>query len=621
MGEGLFAWQFGHNPRVVATHLLLLAEWDLALFLIVKAVASFVPGSRLRQGRVAARRDKTALLRAARMRAAPGETSPWAGLAYRLLLAVTCTLQVYLYALNVVSNTSWGRNMTGHLVMAFAPTVWSGKEPFPLGAVGISVVAIGTLLVLTTTLGLAGGNIDSPRRRVLDRVRLVATATGIVALFAVTLTWGVASRDDLLWKQELIASFLRPEGFAFEPNARREAVAERDAVLRASYPRPVATALRKNVVLIIVDSLRADRMQVYGYARETTPFLSQMVQSGRMKKVEAAFSSCSESFCGITSTLASRDFRNISARTFQLQDVLADQGYRTWFLLSGNHSAWNGLPYFYHSEGDTFFDGSMTQRYTMDDDRLVLEGLERVPKASPDQPAFFYVHLMAPHYLGVQFDESHVFTRPDDRVSPGLEPYKILSQLNKPDRYDDKVRQADGIIRDVLAALSAKHYLDDAMVVVTGDHGEGLGERHWAHGWHLYNEDIRIPMLFYDSPKASYPDLTFAAQVDIAPTILDRLDLPIPESWDGQSLLAPSRKRFTYHQTYFVPNRFAVLYRDDRALFKFIATPQYGIEELYDLTSDRGEVRNLVKDKPELATLLRDKVRSYRDVVPSGDRP
>jgi hypothetical protein len=572
---------------------LLLAEWDLALFLIVKAVASFVPGTiRLRRG--------------------SGEISPWSGLAYRLLLAITCTLQVYLYALNVVSNTSWGRNMTGHLVVAFAPTVWSGKEPFPLGAVGISVVAIGTLLVMMTGLGLLGGRIGSPRRRVLDRVRLVATAAGVIALFGFTITWGVASRDDLLWKQELIASFLRPEGFAFEPNARREAVAERDAVLRASYPRPVTTALRKNVVLIIVDSLRADRMQVYGYRRETTPFLSQMVESRRMKKVDAAFSSCSESFCGITSTLASRDFRNISARTFQLQDVLADQGYRTWFLLSGNHSAWNGLPSFYHSEGDTFFDGSMTQRYTMDDDRLVLEGLERVPPASGDQPAFFYVHLMSPHYLGVQFDESHVFTRPDDRVSPGLEPYKILPELNKPDRYDDKVRQADGIIRDVFAALRAKRYLDDAIVVVTGDHGEGLGERHWAHGWHLYNEDIRIPMLFYDAPAASYPDLTFAAQVDVAPTILDSLDLPIPASWDGQSLLAPSRKRFTYHQTYFVPNRFGVIYRDDRALFKFIATPQYGTEELYDLTTDHGEVRNLVTAQPALAALLREKVRAYR---------
>ena len=101
-------------------------------------------------------------------------------------------------------------------------------------------------------------------------------------------------------------------------------------------------------------------------------------------------------------------------------------------------------------------------------------------------------------------------------------------------------------------------------MVVTGDHGEGLGERHWAHGWHLYDEDIRIPMLLFDTAGTRYPDLSFATQVDIAPTILDRLRLPIPASWDGQSLLAPAATRVTYHQTYFMPNRFAVLYRDAR---------------------------------------------------------
>jgi hypothetical protein len=62
-----------------------------------------------------------------------------------------------------------------------------------------------------------------------------------------------------------------------------------------------------------------------------------------------------------------------------------------------------------------------------------------------------------------------------------------------------------------------------------------------------------------------------------------------------------------------VPNRFGVLYRDDRALYKFIATPQYGTEELYDLNADHGEVRNLVKEQPALATLLRDKARAYRE--------
>jgi arylsulfatase A-like enzyme len=231
---------------------------------------------------------------------------------------------------------------------------------------------------------------------------------------------------------------------------------------------------------------------------------------------------------------------------------LRDQGYQTWFLLSGNHRAWNGLPQFYRSSEETFFDGSMTERYTMDDDRLVLEGLERVAPASPERPTFFYIHLMSPHYLGVQFPESHVFN--SQQVSPGLEPYKILEKLNNPDRYDDKVRQVDNVIRQLFDALGAKRYLDDAIVVVTGDHGEGLGERHWAHGWHLYNEDIRIPLLLYDTSSPTYSDLSFGTQLDIAPTIVDRLGLPIPSSWQGRSLAAVPSQRFTYHQTHFVPN-------------------------------------------------------------------
>jgi len=586
-----FAWRFGQSPNAVAAHILLLAEWDVATAAIIVTLAA------------------RGWQRGAR----------WPWVAYLLLIVLTCTLQVYLYALDAVSNVSWGRNITGHLVSAFAPTVWSGQEPFPIGRIGITLFASGTLALMAaivSSCARATGDALAPWMPHSARTVRVAILTAALAgaLVGSTITWGIASRDDLLWKDELVASFFRPVGYAFEPTARRHAVAERDAVLQASYPRRVPGVRRRNVILIIVDSLRADHMQAYGYQRPTTPFLSQLVAGGRMNKVDMAFSTCSESFCGITSTLSSREFRDISAPTFNLQDALRDEGYQTWFLLSGNHSAWNGLPEFYHASADTYFDGSQTQRYTMDDDRLVLEGLERVPAASPDHPAFFYVHLMSTHYLGVQFPQSHVFTRPDAAVSRANEPYSALvERLDKPDHYDDKVLQADGMIHAIFDAFAAKHYLDDAVVVVTGDHGEGLGERHFAHGWDLYNEDIRIPLLLYEASAVRYPDLSFAAQVDIAPTMLDRLGLPIPESWEGESLLAATPTRFTYHQTYFLPNRFAVLYRDRRRLYKYIATPQYGHEELYDLVHDRGESHNLVAEEPAVATLLRDKLRAYRD--------
>ena len=201
----------------------------------------------------------------------------------------------------------------------------------------------------------------------------------------------------------------------------------------------------------------------------------------------------------------------------------------------------------------------------MDDDRLVLEGLERVPPASPDQPAFFYIHLMSPHYLGVQFAESHVFTRPDDAVSPGLEPYKILEQLNKPDRYDDKVRQADGIIRQLFDALRAE--------ALSGRCDRGRHRRP-RRGTRRASLGARMASL-----QRRHPDSDAALRR--AGGELSRI-CRSPRRWTSrrrfstgsgcrfrrrgkdESLLAPIRKRFTYHQTYFVPNRFAVLYRDER---------------------------------------------------------
>src|SRR5256885_5002590 len=115
-----FGWEFGAGPRAAAAHLLLVAEWDVALLLAFGALAAAGPRADV---------------------AMPRST-------FRILFATTCTLQVYLYALNIVSNESWDRNMTAHLVSAYAPTVWSGKEPLPVGPIGISVFAAGTALAI-----------------------------------------------------------------------------------------------------------------------------------------------------------------------------------------------------------------------------------------------------------------------------------------------------------------------------------------------------------------------------------------------------------------------------------------------------------------------------------------
>mgnify|MGYP006280375499 CR=1 FL=1 len=122
----IFARHSGYDLRVVAAHVLLAAEWDLALLCLVRALVAF-----------------------------GGRPSIWPRRAAQIAAVVTGTAQLYLYALNIVSNLSWNRNMTAHLVSAFAPTVWSGKEPFPVGAAGISAFALGALALMIA--GVNGG--------------------------------------------------------------------------------------------------------------------------------------------------------------------------------------------------------------------------------------------------------------------------------------------------------------------------------------------------------------------------------------------------------------------------------------------------------------------------------
>jgi hypothetical protein len=166
---GVFAWQFWLNPRVVLTHVALLAEWDLMLVAAVSTLAA------------ACRRD-----------------SIWPARTFRCLLALTCALQVHLYALNIVSHLSWGRNMTAHLVAAFAPTVWSGAEPFPVSPAGITAFT-GAILLAAAILGLRGHSTWNPAR--VPGLAAAAMAAVLTIVFGVTLASGVALRDDLFWKQ------------------------------------------------------------------------------------------------------------------------------------------------------------------------------------------------------------------------------------------------------------------------------------------------------------------------------------------------------------------------------------------------------------------------------------
>jgi arylsulfatase A-like enzyme len=116
-----------------------------------------------------------------------------------------------------------------------------------------------------------------------------------------------------------------------------------------------------------------------------------------------------------------------------------------------------------------------------------------------------------------------------------LSPEEQAAAINA---YDNGLRQMDGMIRSIFGSLRRKGYLDDALVVISSDHGEALGEHGvYLHGSYLYPEFLRIPLFIYDDRRA-YPPRAFASQTDIAPTIVAAVGLPQPPSWEGRDVHA-----------------------------------------------------------------------------------
>jgi len=341
---------------------------------------------------------------------------------------------------------------------------------------------------------------------------------------------------------------------------------------------------KKNVIIIVVDALRSDHLSLYGYKRHTSPFLDSLYASGDLKKIKTSFSVASGSFPGINSILRSKIWANMGYNNFSVQQLLKDQGYDINFLVSGDHTHFYGLKSFYGNDSDFnyYIDGSKTKKFIVADDRIIFEGLKNIKKYNKN-PSFFYFHLNSAHSLGTKIDRYKMY-RPANVYTINIENYT--------NRYDNGILQADDYVKKIFSDLRLKGYLQNSIVVITADHGEALGERgEFGHVKNVYTDQILIPILIYDADKLQYKNLIYATSVDIAPTIIDRLGLPIPESWEGKSLLSADNREFTFHQ---MGNNYAIINKKGKFLFKYIYDSKLMKEELYELNGDFYENNNLI---------------------------
>lgn len=385
---------------------------------------------------------------------------------------------------------------------------------------------------------------------------------------------------------------------------------------------------RPNVLLIGIETLRADHVGCLGYERETTPALDQLAQGGIL--CTRTLSTSGWTLPTVISVMTSlhpdvhRTYRHehrLSQEVTTLAEVLKANGYTTAGFVSNpvidgrcglsrgfdlyddfTVSLDSGLDIFARHEG-----GASIQHLACTSE-LVTRAATKWLERDPDEPFFMFTFYFDPHYdyiPPVPFDTAFDPNYQGDIDGRGVNNEPRRSQ-RPPDRdlrhllalYDGEIRYTDGCIAELLRAFAASDVLKNTIVVVFGDHGDEFYEHgKTAHDRTLYDEIIRVPLIFRWPGRlpADRRIDTVVSQIDIMPTLLDYLGVSYDGPVQGTSLrplIEGTAKRL--HDTVWAElNTWIHIQAVADERHKLIRNEKDDTWELYDILADPREQINL----------------------------
>ncbi len=406
-----------------------------------------------------------------------------------------------------------------------------------------------------------------------------------------------------------------------------------------------------NLIVVLVDTLRADHLGHYGYARATSPRLDSLAEDSLVflrhtahasrtgPSVATLFTGLHARSHGVVNPLSHFDAKGaLDPSHLTLAEILGDAGYRcAGFTANPNVSERFGF-----SQG---FESYQLFRWEKAEviSRAALAWIEAwLAEADPRPPFCLYLHYIDPHspyqaprpfveqfsppeYRG-RIDGSH--RQLDDVVAGKLELDDAdLEQLRA--LYDAEIRYLDAQLGVLFIELEAKELLDESLVVFLSDHGEEFLEHGSAlHGYTLYEEQLRIPLMIRHPALPARRISALSRQVDVLPTLLELLGLPIPGAVQGESLVGAingeeareeADEQPVFAEASLRAVRTVALDSYARGDWKLIESriPE-ARRQLFNLREDPREQRDRLASEPEVAARMAAEMQRFRDALPVG---
>jgi arylsulfatase len=412
----------------------------------------------------------------------------------------------------------------------------------------------------------------------------------------------------------------------------------------ASASPVVAAGNPLNVVLITIDTLRADHLGAYGYRRPTSPRMDALARNGAL--FERAYTFWPKTRGSFVMMMTGRHpSMNGYSKSHPilvdfnptLASVLKGAGYETTALVDNPNVA---ARYGYNKGFDRYRETWEEKDLATEMDRtraITAEAVSFLGGRKSDTPFLLWLHYVNPHApytppapFDTAFMDAKVGASPRLPVVPGFhggipKQWAVAGQ----DRlgyyvaqYDGEIAAVDQEVGPVVDAIGAAGLSDRTVIVLTSDHGESLGEHgyYFDHGEDLFEPSMAIPLIVtVPGAPAGVRSRALASTLDIVPTLLDLLKISYPPDLAGVSLLAEAKGQASAARARLFGQNERNLTATWDERYRLVATPVEGGAKLtlFDRASDPGETRDVSRRDVEAMRTARRELELFQE---RGDR-